>query len=162
MGGFKFLNLNDEVRGYMLSEFLDDVKNDTYYKSKFFNNDGLKKYPELFQKAIEYGNESTLEDDLGKENYFSNNSFSSINRFSQTEFNRYYIRGVCVLALKCFGDNAKVQIYRAKQSKETRNESDEQTGRFVLASLLLNDLRTSLQPKEFPKVNSGLSVSFNP
>jgi hypothetical protein len=79
---------------------------------------------------------------------------------AEGEFNRFYIRGLCVRALADGID--EVVVYRAKAVQNARSESEGKIGQRVSADALLVDLRlhkgvdTALGLPPGP--NSGLSV----
>ena len=79
---------------------------------------------------------------------------------SQSEFNRYYIRAICLKAITA-GEEF-VTIYRARESSWSRPESEARIGAKILAKELLEDLRNSIgiEPKLLPEINSGLSVEM--
>jgi hypothetical protein len=81
--------------------------------------------------------------------------------FAQCEFNRFYSRAVCsyVLANPDYG----IRIYRARQSRIPRPESEAKLGRMLDATVVLKDLRDHLATDvEFglPEINSGLSLEL--
>lgn len=79
---------------------------------------------------------------------------------SQNEFNRFYIRAICLEAIE--KNDEKVEIYRARESSWSRSESEALIGRIVDANELLADLRENIgkTPKLLPVFNSGLSVKL--
>jgi hypothetical protein len=79
---------------------------------------------------------------------------------AEGEFNRFYIRGVCLRAIE---EGAfEVIVYRAKMAEHARAESEQKIGQRIAAEALLRDLRahpgldTALGLPPGP--NSGLSV----
>jgi hypothetical protein len=84
---------------------------------------------------------------------------TALQTMSEGEFNRYYIRGVCLRAR----NEGKVEViaYRAKQVQNPRPESAAIEGRSFNAEAVLNDLRANIGTSTtsgFPGPNSGLSV----
>jgi hypothetical protein len=81
---------------------------------------------------------------------------------AEGEFNRFYIRGVCLRAIE--EGMYEVIVYRAKTVEHARAESEQKIGQRVAAEDVLRDLRahpgvdTALGLPPGP--NSGLSVHF--
>jgi len=170
MSNFVFMNLTDEVRKCMLLEMEEDIKGNKLFLSERLNISGKEKYPDFLKDAIKMGNEQTLQNALESDVYFNPTELrqnkpvktpsNAAILLSQSEFNRYYIRGVCLKALK---DNTEMlDIYRARESSWKRPESEIMIGKRINAKDLLEDLRDSIgiEPKMFPDINSGLSVRF--
>jgi len=89
--------------------------------------------------------------------------YTAAETLAEGEFNRFYIRGLCLRALA--EGIAKVVVYRAKSVSDPRPESLRLIGRPVDAEALLNDLRIhSGEEEPAMKVpggpNSGLSVQL--
>ena len=164
--GFHFDDLDDEVRRLMLDEVEYDVRKNRFYISKRLNEKGQKIFKDCLIRAIEDGNEKTLEDMLPKWDYFKTREIrdgrsvfmpkNAPKLLSQTVFNRYYIRAVCLKAIK--EGIETVTIYRARNSRDERCESERKIGDEVDAKDLLEDLRNPGKPTIIPEINSGLSV----
>lgn len=79
---------------------------------------------------------------------------------AEGEFNRFYIRAICVRAME--SGVREVTVYRAKEVLDARTESTRKIGQSVSAEELLRDLRTSQGIDTAlglpPGPNSGLSV----
>lgn len=171
MSCFNFLNLDCNVRSFMLQEVERDIKSKALFFSVRFNDKGRELYPTLLKEAIENSNEVELEHSLcenkcfkqvektkdGKERRVPSNAAKSL---AQNEFNRFYIRAVCLRALEL---NIKdVTVYRARMSSRSRAESDRLIGTKLSAAELLEDLRNSIgeTPQMLPHINSGLSIKI--
>jgi hypothetical protein len=80
------------------------------------------------------------------------------------EFNRFYIRGLCLRAIE--DGIPDVEVYRAKPVDSPRPESQALIGQRIKAEALLQDLRarTNVEPALGcpPGPNSGLSVRLPP
>ena len=78
------------------------------------------------------------------------------------EFNRYYIRGVCLKAIEM--GKGLVTAYRARHSANPRSESIALEGRSIDAKRLLEDLRANPGVDTAmglpPGPNSGMSVKL--
>lgn len=59
---------------------------------------------------------------------------------AQSEFNRFYIRGLCLRAINENIDTLK--IYRARESSQKRPKSEAKIGTCINARELLEDIRT--------------------
>lgn len=152
----------------MTDEVTADMDKDKLYLSSNFNDQGRKLYPELLLNSIKSGDGYTLEsalidrDCILKEKPKAGGGTRKVEsdaarKTSQSEFNRYYVRGVCLKAIAEGIEN--VEIYRAKESSNPRQTSESKIGDLISAKNLLDDLRQiGSMPNIFPEVNSGLSV----
>lgn len=171
---FLFKNLSNETRQYMKEEAEYDIQKGTLYLSERLSATGKEVYPALLLKSIESGNEDTLASSLiGHFNptYLRKNPKggfthakmpSSQNQtLAEGEFNRFYIRALCRIALL---SGVKLRIYRAKLSSVPRDESENLIGKFIDAERLLQDLRTNSGKNTVLGLpsgpNSGLSVEL--
>ena len=79
---------------------------------------------------------------------------------AEGEFNRFYIRALCLRAIE--DGMAQVIVYRAKAVQNARSESERKIGQGVPVEALLRDLRTHPGVDTAlglpPGPNSGLSV----
>lgn len=81
---------------------------------------------------------------------------------AEGEFNRFYIRAICLRAIE--DGISEVVVYRAKRVQHARSESERKIGQLVSAEPLLRDLRehpgadTALGLPPGP--NSGLSIQL--
>ncbi|MGX5683401.1 hypothetical protein ACWKWW_02475 [Chryseobacterium cucumeris] len=110
---------------------------------------------EILLKFPNFFNETEIKN--GKQSKVPKNASTLL---CQSEFNRYYIRGLCLKALK--DKIESVEIYRGRQSSFVRPESEVQIGKKLDPLELLEDLRNSIgkQPKLFPEINSGLTIKI--
>ncbi len=168
MANFNFENLTTSIREKMTSEINSDIQNKKLYISNRLNEAGKLKYPELLKKSALKNTEKELAESLknffniqevikGKIKKIPSNASTLL---SQSEFNRFYIRAVCLEAIE--NRDGKVEIYRARESSWSRSESEELIGILVNANELLTDLRENIgkTPKLLPVINSGLSVKL--
>lgn len=170
--GLNLENLDDTTRRFMLQEFDADDTTGRLYPSQYFSGEGGKQFSELFREAIEHGNDETLgvalsAPGLFETHYLKNTPSGGTTRatvprtapvtFAEGEFNRFYIRGLC---LRAADGEDKVEVYRARSSSRARAESEALIGRILDAAELLEDLRAHIgeAPTLLPYVNSGLSV----
>jgi hypothetical protein len=165
---FDFENLNEKTRALMLRE----LDRDTALGILFFDNrlkeDSQDRYFDLLRKALEYGTPEAFSEailgelllkktearDLGEKQIRAKISNIAHYNIGEGEFNRYYMRAICLIAIEDGLED--VDVYRAKQVSKPRPAS---AGR-MKAKELLDNLRTtniSVQAS-FPGPNSGRSV----
>jgi hypothetical protein len=168
MAKFNFLNLDEETRKLMLLEINSDIENGRLYLSDRLNALGQEKYPIYLTEVVTNSNEEALERLLDINTHFNSTYLrqgkhvkmpsNASALLSQSEFNRFYIRGLCLRAVSNNTDN--VEVYRARESGFARPGSEARIGALILARDLLDDLRTSIgiEPKLFPEINSGLCI----
>lgn len=169
----RFESLDVLTRTQMLAEVDFDQSRGRLYLSPRLSPVGLVGYEGALREAITNGNDATLAAALGR---FLNAQELSHSRYgkpfwkrvpadahltlAEAEFNRFYIRALCVRAEELGLD--QVQIYRAKMVYSPRWESESRIGALVSASALLRDLRASVGIEPALGVpagpNSGLSV----
>lgn len=170
---YNFENLTEETRKAMLDEVKADIAANRIYLSKRFNENGRQKYLPILLNVVEAGDEEYLSMELKKNGCFSDKEERKTKSgvswvkvpetahvtFAEGEFNRYYMRGLCVIALK-YG--YKLQVYRARSSDNPRIESEMLIGRLVDPQKLLNDLTQNIGLDTVlglpPGPNSGLSI----
>lgn len=162
----------------MLAELELDIDNNTLYTGRYLSDIGIERYPLMLRKAIEEGSDDSLAADLSEPGLF--NSYhqkrkpsggfteAKVPRTANTtlaegEFNRFYLRGVCQRALA--EGLARIEIYRARESANPRQESEEMIGRRLIPAELLADLRANTGVDTAlglpPGPNSGLSGRIN-
>lgn len=159
----------------MVAEIERDVAAGTLFLSDNLNPRGRVDYPSLLRNAARTGNDVTLAADINsrlntheKPRQLKSGGFSkppvmrsnAHEMLAEGEFNRFYIRAVCLRAIE--DGIAQVIVFRAKQVEHPRSESEAKIGHAVSAEQLLADLRvhpgvdTALRLPPGP--NSGLSV----
>jgi hypothetical protein len=81
---------------------------------------------------------------------------------AEGEFNRYYIRAICRIAIE---EQVSLEIYHAKSVHSPRTESQQKIGQTVNPSTLLTDLRSHIEVDTALGLpagpNSGLSVRLS-
>jgi len=168
MADFNFLDLNDNIRKHMINEIELDISKNKLFISDRLTEEGKMKFPSLLSETVQSSSEAELTlkiSNLIKETEIVNGKESKVPKnaaslLAQGEFNRFYIRAICLEALKKGGKN--VEIYRGRQSSWARPESELKIGNQLNANDLLEDLRTNIgtTPKILPEVNSGLTVKL--
>jgi len=170
----RYYDLDEETRTQMLSEIDRDAASRSLYTSGYFSSDGADRYPELLRAAAVDGSDATLADALAttpgmfvshyeKRKPTGGTTFAKVPVTAPTtcaegEFNRFYIRALCLRVLERGG--GVVEVYRARESSWARPESEALVGTRIDAAELLEDLRAHIggAPTLLPEVNSGLSV----
>lgn len=170
MAKFNFINLDSKTRTLMLSEIQSDIDQQRLFLSERLNETGQNTYEAYLVKSVSEGDESMLENLLDINTHFNPTYLRQGNPvkmpsnastlLSQSEFNRFYIRAICLRAIE--NGIESVQVYRARESSWSRPESEAKIGSSISAKELLEDLRDSIgkEPKLFPDINSGLSIKL--
>lgn len=171
------VSLDGHVRDLMLQEINLDIQGGILYLSDNLSPEGKQDYPALLIKASMSGDSDSLASDIHsrlnayeKPRRLPNGSLSKApvmrvnahTMLAEGEFNRFYIRAVCLLSIKEY--SGTVEVYRAKEVSHSRSESERKIGSMVSAEKLLDDLRgsvgidTALGLPAGP--NSGLTVKL--
>ncbi len=160
-------DLDERTRPFMLSEVDADIGADRLTMSKNFNSKGERAYPELLREAVRHGNDETLAAALTAVGSFlvldkagHHVRRDSAQMFTEGEFNRIYVRGLC---LRAIADRVpELEIYRAKQVAAPEPVSEARIGAHVDPRSLLQDLRANVGTGPALGVprgpNSGLSA----
>ena len=175
--GFNLVNLDGKTRSYMLGELDLDVSNKKLYMSSRLSTIGQHDYEGLLREAIKSYDDVWLADRL-RENRLLNPTekrrkpsggisivkvrVDAPDMLAEGEFNRFYARGLC---LRAIADGIReLVIYRAKEVRNPRAESEQMIGSRIDAKALLEDLRKSIGIEPAlglpPGPNSGLSVKL--
>ena len=171
-----FENLDERTRQLMLDEVEYDIDHNQLHISPFLSGQGQWDYAELLRKAIQKGDDETLSQDLRarlrivralprrkpKGGYvIAATVENAAEVLAESEFNRYYIRGLARRAIE--DDISTLVVYRAKPARNPRPESEARIEKALSPRALLEDLRTH-PGDELPVLgvpsgpNSGLSV----
>lgn len=148
--GIHFDNLDTITQGYMLEE----SRLGGHYISQRLTPEGQAAWQSLLEDAIQSHDDDWLEAELlrrgfirsqetylrsGKEYVRKINQPHAAQQLAEGEFNRYYIRGLCVRA-KAEGKQF-LEIYRGKQVSQPRPESEAKIGTKVDVDAVLDTLR---------------------
>jgi hypothetical protein len=171
------VNLDSTTRKYMLSEVDMDVANGRLYYSKRFTSKGLRDYESLLREAVIHHDAVWLGEQLIKEArmsgletsrsgrgkiYTKRTPFSGHETFAFGEYNRFYIRGLCVRAINEGID--QLVVYRAFHVAVPRASSEVKIGSHIDPKVLLEDLRENIGKNTRSGIpggpNSGISVRF--
>lgn len=164
----------NKVRSLMLEEVESDIAQGALYMSSYFNGTGNASYAELLREAMRNHDDQWLADSLRRNGCFAATTtrrkpkggyteakvpVTAPETFAEGEFNRFYARALCRLAIEA--GIPSLQIYRAKAVAVPRAESVGKIGTPIDANALLQDLRTHRMDTALglpPGPNSGLSV----
>lgn len=175
--GLNYKNLDQRTRTIMLAEIERDIADKTLYLSDNLTQQGQTDYPDLIRDAARSGSDVTLAATIQrrlnsheKPRKLQSGGFSKApvmrsnahEMLAEGEFNRFYIRALCVRAIE--DGLPGVTVYRAKAVENARSESQQKIGQLVPAEPLLRDLRTHPGVDTAlglpPGPNSGLSVQI--
>ena len=168
-------NLDESTRSFMLSEVDSDLSNENLYMSSRLNELGEQNYVSLLKETIEHHNDGWLAQQLRSQGYMKDyeqrrkrgGGFTNArvpvtapDTLSEGEFNRYYVRGLCIRVIEEV--MTQVEVYRGKPVSQPRPESEALLGKRLSAEALLEDLKNSkgVEPALGlpPGPNSGLTV----
>lgn len=172
-----YRNLDQPTRVQMVAEIDADIGSDKLYVSPRLTDEGVQQWPGLLREAAQAHSDAWLAAELRSRGLLRSHEerrkpkggttiaqvpATAADTLSEGEFNRFYVRGLC---LRAMNDNvANVVAYRARHSDNPRPESEAIIGRAFSTSALLNDLRQSsgVEPALGlpPGPNSGLSVAL--
>lgn len=148
--GIHYENLDETTRGYMHKEF----ELGGLYESPRLTEEGKEVWPSLLEEAIKSHDDDWLAQELLRGGYIKSRESvhgkrstwtKSINKphaaqqLAEGEFNRYYIRGLCLRA-KDEGKNSLI-VYRGKAVSHPRAESESKIGTEISVDALLEELR---------------------
>lgn len=172
---FNLVNL-DAVRQEMIAEIKADIEAGKLYISDRLNPEGKANYPKMLLIAAESMDIEGFCQILGMA-FFSPTylrktpsggvtqakmPYNANETLCEGEFNRFYIRAVCIKAISLGQET--VIAYRARPSTNPRPESLRLEGREFQAEQLLNDLREKIGVDTVlglpPGPNSGISVKM--
>ena len=169
--GLQYDNLDESTRAYMVAEYERDLKEDNLYISVRLSPAGIEGWPDLLRTALVEGTDESLASQIAKPGRLNQNDFRQgrpikMNKdahltLGEGEFNRFYIRGVCLRAIE---EGRQVVAYRARFSSEPRSSSLAVDGDVFDPVLLLEDLRAhpGTEPQHgFPGPNSGMSIRLD-
>jgi hypothetical protein len=169
----QYQNLDPTTRRFAIAELDQDIASGAFHLPSRLRPTVAGDYQRLLRDALRYY------DDLWLEEHASDLLVESETRrtpaggqvtakvpqmaarmVAEGDFNRYYMRGVCVRAIE--EGRQVVEVYRARLSLEPRSESAELEGHRLSARAVLDWLRglQSDDPAVAPlgRPNSGLSV----
>ncbi len=167
---FRFENLDDTTRRYMLIEVEQAIKTSQLHLSQRFSAKGQEGYPDLLREAVRTGNEVSLTAALQQQQCFMEREpygsgtrrvpTNAARTFAEGQFNAFYMRGICHQAIQA---GAQVEVYRAQEAIVVRPISTYQEGQRLDPQQTLMLLRHSPSGRHRGPVvpagfNSGLSL----
>lgn len=170
---FNFLELDNKVRTFMNEELLDDIPQNRLHLADRLNEEGRRTWANLLSEAIMDYDEVWLAEKIVENNILnetepykrSASGLRKINRSSaakllaEGEFNKYYIRGICQKAIE--EERGYIFVYRAKEVKSPRTESEKLVNNQINPSTLLEICRGKTNHELYwllLEPNSGLSI----
>lgn len=153
--GLRYQNLDLETRKFMLEEIDMDVAADTIYRSSYLSQRGQGNWPDLIRAAAESGTDDSLAASArgmfneatqrrkpkGHGYYTARVPHNAAEILAESEFNRYYVRG---LSRRAIAENIpRLEVYRAKAVNDPRPESERKIGFLVDPNILLTDVRAA-------------------
>lgn len=173
--GLAYENLDEATRRFMLEEIEMDIADGTIYISSYLNDHGCATWPDLMRRAAESGNDDTLATAIRHDDCLKTHvqrrkpkggftvaavPYTAHETMGEGEFNRYYCRGLCHRAVE--EGIPDLEVYRAKEVREPRWQSQEKLGMRVDPRTILEDLRQTqgVEPALGlpPGPNSGLTL----
>lgn len=152
-------DLAPQVRRLMIDELHWAVEHNKVYYSRHFAEDGSKEYPFLLQKAFDSGNPDTLEESLNVPRYFQAGSpRNAAQTFAWDEFNKYYMRALCLLVETLPG--YELRVTRGRHSDKPKPESSQRMGKTQNPRSFLRGLRETPKVNPFG-ANSGLTLELS-
>ena len=165
--GIQYASLDDVTRGYMLQE--SNVGG--HYQSPRQTDRGLIDWVPLLNQAIQSHNDDWLGAELVQRDYLrdqepfktkSGMSWRRINKphaaqmLAEGEFNRFYLRGLCLRAAN--ENKPSLLIYRGKAVTTPRPESEAKIGTQIEIHGLLEVLRSN----DFVSVDAAFAIPSGP
>lgn len=150
--GIAYQNLDDDTRAFML----DEAKMGGHYISPRLSPAGQAGWTSLFEEAVRSHDDDWLAAQIiekrlmnDEEEYVRSgvtrmrkvNIPHSAQMLAEGEFNRYYIRGLCMRAKR--DSIVELEIYRGKEVRTPRPESEAKIGTMVAVGDLLAALRSN-------------------
>jgi len=155
---YNFEELDDVTRAFMLKEFDAEWDRGNPFLPKSITETGKAAFRSIMTEAIKNGNEITLTQDLAKPDYWQSHYLRrdgtpvSINpqkkaeMVARTEFNTWYVRGLCKRLME--EGIKECQVYRADSAYQPRGECLAYEGRNYPVELLYAGHRARYWPEE--------------
>lgn len=173
----RYLNLDARTRDFMVEEIDMDASGRKIYISSYLNDLGKRVWPNLLRTAAQSHDDSWLAEQLRDtarlkqttERKKPKGGYTTVRvpvtapeTLAEGEFNRYYARGLCKRAVE--DGIAEVIVYRAKEVRQPRPESEAKIGAKYSPSVVLADLRITQGVERAlgipPGPNSGLTLKL--
>jgi hypothetical protein len=173
--GLKYENLDEATRRFMIEEIQFDVARDAIYLSSYLNQRAQGNWLDYLLEAATSGHDDSLATVLRKNNSFNATTtrqqasgkiitarvpFNAAEVLAESEFNRFYVRGLSRLAID--QKIPRLEVYRAKAVAQPRAESQRLIGLLCDPEVLLIDVRASIGVETAlgvpPGPGSGITV----
>jgi len=172
--GLNLVNLDSDTRRRMVAEIDADIAQGALYVSDRLNANGKRDYPSLLKQAAQSETDDWLANEIRPRlnaMYPRRNSrtggmdmarmpHNAHETMAEGEFNRFYLRALCLRAIE--QNISHLVVYRARRSMSQRSTSMMLEGTQIDPRALLNDLRASVGTSTAGGVpggpNSGLSA----
>jgi hypothetical protein len=162
----ELVDLSADTRLLMIDEIKADIEANKLYASQRLTEEALRLWPEILLTAAASGTCESLVLHLQgivafRETEISRGKtktvpFDAAVTLSEGQFNHFYMRAVCRLAISM--QISGVQVYRAKAVSSPRTSSVERIGLIYEAADQLRDLRENGFLAVMSEPNSGLSL----
>lgn len=166
----QYFDLTPETRRLMAAELDLDIaapEDDRPYLSSFLSDAGKQRWVPELRLAIDSGDDRSLANAIAgggflNSHYIQNRKTGPVQAkipitapetLAEGEFNRYYIRAICVQAA---ARGEEILVYRARYSSSPRAESIRLEGKTLDPQSVLADLRAN------PGVDSALGLPPGP
>ncbi|MEE3635085.1 hypothetical protein UIA24_12635 [Pseudomonas sp. AL 58] len=175
--GLEYRDMDADVRANMVREVTFDLDKGSIYKSPRLNDEGVRLWPETLKEAAGNHSDVWLANQIRERRLLKSHEnrakpsggftqaqipVTAPDTLAEGEFNRFYIRGLCLKALA--EDVPYLIAYRARTSANPRPESQAIIGKKFNPQQLLDDLRATTGIDTVlglpPGPNSGLSVTL--
>ena len=165
--GIRYENLDNATRELMVQE----GKLGNHYISPRLTADGQANWPSLLEEGMRHHNDDWIAHELLERGYMKTeeeytlkgttrtrniNQAHAAQQLAEGEFNRYYIRGLCLRAKAQRKD--ALLVYRGKQVSQPRTESEAKIGTSVPVDLLLLNLRKN----DFVNIEEAIGIPGGP
>jgi len=165
--GINYESLDDVTRDYMLKE----SQLGGHYISPRLTEKGQMQWQSLLEEGIKSYSDDWIAQEILKHGYMLSheqytrsgitrsrniNKPQAAQQLAEGEFNRYYLRGLCLRA-KAEGKDFLI-VYRGKKVSQPRPESEQKIGTRVSVDTLLETLRTN----DFVTIEDAIGIPGGP
>jgi hypothetical protein len=177
--GLKYENLDEETRKFMIEEIEMDIASDAIYRSTYLSQRAQGNWPDMIRDAAASGSDDSLAAELRRPGVLNQTTqrrtpsggvttakvpHNAHEVLAESEFNRYYVRGLCRRAIAA--GLQRLLVYRAKAVANPRPESEARIGHLIDPEVVLIDVRKSIGVDTalgFPQAQGPESLSkFQP
>jgi hypothetical protein len=154
--GLQYENLDGATRKFMLEEIDMDIWSDVIYRSPYLTQRGQGNWPDHLRDAAANGNDDSLAASVkgqfnqttqrrkpkGGGYYTAAVPVNAAEVIAESEFNRYFVRGLCRRAIA--EGIRRLQVFRAKIVAQPRPESQRLIDLLIDPEVVLIDVRNSI------------------